>query len=177
LLQLVSAVAEHKATIDVGNWSVIVAGPDSDGHQAKIEAEASRLGVRRYFEFVGNVDGQQKWDLYRSASLFILPTFSENFGLVIAEALGCGVPVITTQGAPWSELQSNNCGWWYPVGQQHLNEALGQALLTQSEVLKEMGERGMRLVHDRYNPSGHGDDFRSMYNWANTNGPMPSCFL
>ena len=177
LLQLVRAVAEHKAVIESDHWNIVVAGPDTDGYQAVAETEASSLGVRQYFDLIGNVDGQKKWDLYRSASLFVLPTFSENFGLVVAEALGSGVPVITTQGAPWSELESHDCGWWHPIGQQYLNEALGRALLTSPEVLRQMGERGIALVRQHYNINGQGPHFQSMYAWACNGGTVPDCFL
>jgi glycosyltransferase involved in cell wall biosynthesis len=52
----------------------------------------------------GVVEGDEKWRVLQEADLVVLPTRSENFGIVVAEALACGVPVITTKGAPWSEL-------------------------------------------------------------------------
>ena len=59
-----------------------------------------------------HVEGFAKEELYRRADFFVLPTFSENFGSVVAEALGYGVPVITTKGAPWEDLLNHKCGWW-----------------------------------------------------------------
>ena len=177
LLQLVRAVAKHKAVIERGHWNVVVAGPDSRGHRAIVETEASSLGVRRYFDFIGNIDGRQKWDLYRSTSLFVLPTFSENFGLVVAEALGSGVPVITTRGAPWSELQSRDCGWWHPIGQRYLDDALYQALMSPPEVLQAMGNRGIALVRERYNTQSYALAFRNMYRWLLDGGSVPTCIL
>ncbi|MEZ5591148.1 MAG: glycosyltransferase [Gammaproteobacteria bacterium] len=50
--------------------------------------------------------------MLESADLFVLPSFSENFGVVIAEALAHGVPVITTRGTPWKGLLQHGCGWW-----------------------------------------------------------------
>ena len=50
--------------------------------------------------------------MYRKADFFVLPTLNENFGIVIAEALLCGTPVITCKGAPWNVLVDNHCGWW-----------------------------------------------------------------
>lgn len=56
--------------------------------------------------------GNEKYDFYKASSLFVLPTHSENFGMVIVEALSCGVPVIIITGTPWNELFDNNTGWW-----------------------------------------------------------------
>lgn len=106
------------------------------------------------FIFTGSLDDEKKWEAYARADLFILPTYSENFGIVIAEALWAGVPVITTKGTPWGELvgvpsssgrkesddhsptQDSNlrCGWWIdlPEGDglakwDALDEALKEA--------------------------------------------------
>ena len=106
------------------------------------------------FIFTGPLDDEQKWEAYARADLFVLPSYSENFGIVIAEALWAGVPVITTKGTPWSELvgvpsssgrkesddhsptQDSNlrCGWWIdlPEGDglakwDALDEALKEA--------------------------------------------------
>lgn len=150
VLELVRAVAALRTIIGDGHWIVTVAGPDEGGHLAEVQAEAQRLGVLSFFEFPGSVEDEEKWSLYRSADLFVLPTYSENFGLVIAEALGCGVPVVTTQGAPWSELESHHCGWWHPIGQKNLEAALKEALLCPPRTLKAMGGRGRKLVQKRY---------------------------
>src|SRR5208282_2025230 len=82
-------------------WRVVVAGGDENGHLAEVKAEIRKQKLESSFEFIGEVADEMKWDLYQSADLFVLPTKSENFGIVIAEALACGVPVITTRGTPW----------------------------------------------------------------------------
>ena len=93
-------------------WRLRIAGPDEAGHRAEIEALVIRHRLAGVVSFLGPVEGKAKTDAYRTADLFILPTHSENFGMVVAEALSYGVPVLTTHGAPWSELETERCGWW-----------------------------------------------------------------
>lgn len=93
------------------NWRLCLAGPDEGGHLA----EVLRLVRNSHLEEVvsttlGRLKGRRV-ALFFSSDLFVLPTFSENFGVVVVEALAHGVPVITTRGAPWSGLVSRECGW------------------------------------------------------------------
>lgn len=176
LLELVRAVRHHQAQLERGEWRLVVAGSDADGHWAEVEQEAEQLAVRHLIDYVGYVDGQQKWDLYRSASLFVLPTHRENFGVVVAEALGSGVPCITTQGAPWQELNTQHCGWWHDVGQTQLQNALGEALSTPPEALQEMGQRGMALVRARHRIEALSSDFHDLYYWVLHRAEEPRCF-
>lgn len=67
------------------------------------------LGIERIVNFCGGVYGEKKWKLFREADVFVLPTYSENFGIVVGEALACGTPVITTKGTPWEELNTAHC--------------------------------------------------------------------
>lgn len=100
--------------------------------------------------FTGALDDEAKWEAYARASLFVLPTHSENFGIVVAEALWAGVPVITTKGTPWRELESNCCGWWIDIGVEPLTECLRSVLKTPTSTLETMGENGHALVERKY---------------------------
>ena len=102
------------------------------------------------FSFPGAVYGDDKWRLYRSADLFILPTYSENFGLVVAEALAAEVPVLTTRGTPWHTLLEHDCGWWVAPTVDGVIEGLSAALAAETGVLREMGRRGRALVAREY---------------------------
>jgi glycosyltransferase involved in cell wall biosynthesis len=101
--------------------------------------------------------------LYQEADLFVLPSFSENFGLVIAEALASGVPVITTRATPWSELEEFGCGWWIGVGVEPLVTALREATALPREALREMGRRGRLLIEQRYDWEELGRQMAKVY--------------
>jgi glycosyltransferase involved in cell wall biosynthesis len=142
LLDLVRAWAAIKDP----SWQVVIAGPDECGHRAQVEAEIDRLGVAGDFCFRGMVHGAEKSACFADADLFILPTYSENFGIVIAEALAAGLPVITTTGAPWKDLEHFKCGWWVSPGVESLQDVLRIALNIPQAELEKMGARGREMV-------------------------------
>jgi glycosyltransferase involved in cell wall biosynthesis len=86
--------------------------------------------------------GDHKWKIYKSSDLFVLPTFSENFGLSVAESLSSGVPVVVTCGAPWSLVDTIGCGWSIDIGVIPLVDCLRAAMSKNQKELHEMGERG-----------------------------------
>lgn len=89
---------------DHPGWCLMIAGPDEKGYGERLKRKVQSLGLESRVTFCGPVYGEEKVQVMQNAELFVLPTRSENFGIVVAEALACGVPVITTKGAPWSEL-------------------------------------------------------------------------
>lgn len=169
LLELVQACASLKNR----NWKVIIAGPDTDGYQAVIEKAVSGAQLQGKFSFVGPVYGEQKSALFAEADIFVLPTHSENFGLVIAEALAHEVPVITTTGAPWAELNEAGCGWWVPTGATALETTLVEAISMPSATLAEMGVRGRALVEERYTWPAIIQKHIALYEWLIGSGQRP----
>jgi glycosyltransferase involved in cell wall biosynthesis len=100
--------------------------------------------------FSGPIEGQAKWELMRAADLFVLPSHSENFGIAVAEALACGVPVITTTGAPWAGLLEHQCGWWVDVNVDALAGALEAAISISDSERREMGQRGVQWMRAEF---------------------------
>ena len=88
---------------DFRDWQLVIAGPQCNGHSIELEARAREKGCAGRLTFLGEVYGSRKATIYSAADLFVLPSFSENFGRVIAEALASAVPVITTTATPWQE--------------------------------------------------------------------------
>lgn len=146
LLDLVEAWAMVRRR----GWRIVIAGGDEEGYRAKVEALIRLKGLESDFEFAGFVDGARKQDCFDKADVFILPTYSENFGIAVAEALANELPVITTKGAPWSDLVDHHCGWWVPPGVQGISEALIEAMECDPSELRKMGRRGRQLVIDKY---------------------------
>ena len=163
--------------IKPSGWKMIIAGPDEGGHQPIVEAAIQQAGLQNDFEFTGSVYGDEKEALYRSADLFVLPTFSENFGLVVAEALACGVPVITTKGAPWQGLHTHRCGWWIDIGVEPLAAALREAMNLPPDTLRDMGRRGRAYVEQNFGWPGIAQQMLSVYRWVLGQGDKPDCVM
>ena len=127
-----------------------VSGELEREYEAKVKARVKELGLQDQFIFTGALTDDEKWKAYARADLFVLPTYSENFGIVAAEALWAGLPVITTKGTPWAELESG-CGWWIDLPpKESLERALSEAMSSAPGELAEMGRRGHRLVEEKY---------------------------
>jgi glycosyltransferase involved in cell wall biosynthesis len=156
------------------DWRLVIAGPDADGHREKLARQAERLGVSEMIDFVGLVaDEKEKRGLFANADLFVLPTHTENFGIVIAEALACGVPVVTTHGAPWRELEEHGCGWWVPVHPRAIADALVDAAARPAAELRAMGERGRALVGACYVWSIVAERSLALYSWLRGGAARP----
>lgn len=154
-------------------WKCVIAGPDEGGHRAQVEKLVRDESLQSDFEFSGPVDGEAKWALFRRADLFVLPTYSENFGLVVAEALACGIPAITTKAAPWDILMARQCGWWIDLGADSLARALREGMAATDAERRAMGERGRKMVEERYSWHVIAAEMRVLYAWVAGGGPIP----
>lgn len=133
------------------DWVLEIAGNDSEGYLQVVQQEINRLGCGNTIEITAALDDVRKWDAYSRADVFVLPTYTENFGIVVAEALFAGVPVITTKGAPWEGLLTHNAGWWIDIGVEPLASAMREAMATDDSRLADMGRRGREYVVNEFN--------------------------
>lgn len=158
---LIEAVAILKE--ELKGYRINIAGEGEETYINELKLLASRLGVADYIHFIGGVYGNRKWELFSDADLFVLPTHSENFGIVVAEALACGTPVITTKGTPWGELETENCGWWTEVGTNPTVHALRAFLQLSTDDLEKMGHNGRKLVECKYSSKKVAEDMVTLY--------------
>jgi len=146
------------------DWYLEIAGEGDSKYISELESSLKTENITNV-KFVGSQYNSDKWSFIQSADLFVLPTYSENFGIVVAEALAVGVPVITTKGTPWQELETHRCGWWIDLTVPDLVKTLNKAINTSPEELKKMGLRGQKLVEDRYDIEIVAQNMKNLYEW------------
>lgn len=154
-------------------WNVVIVGDGDTTYVKILKSLISKYNLDTEISIVGPKYGDEKHEVLSTASIFVLPTYSENFGVVVAEALSYGIPVITTKGAPWEDLQIHNAGWWVDIGVDSLVDALQTALRMSDSQRQQMGQNGQELVRQKYDIRTVAKQSLQLYNWIISGGPAP----
>jgi glycosyltransferase involved in cell wall biosynthesis len=154
-------------------WSLRLIGSAELGHDLELIALGKLLKVKR-LTIEPAAYGDAKWQAYQAADLFVLPTLNENFGITVAEALACEVPVISTKGAPWQGLEQEKCGWWIDHGVEPLASTLSKAIELDDSIRAEMGRRGKAWMARDFGWPAIGEEMANVYRWLQLGGPVPA---
>lgn len=107
LIKAFAQVKDHDPLLHL-----VMAGPDQVGWMAELQELSRALGIEDRITWTGMLKDDLKWGAIRAAEVFVLPSHTENFGVVIAEALACSVPVLTTNKVNiWREVEQDSVGF------------------------------------------------------------------
>jgi len=154
---------EAWARVRPPNWRLVIAGPDESGHRRVVEDAVSRAGLNEIVSFAGPLGDEAKTSALSNADVFVLPSYSESFGMAVAEALAYGLPVITTTAAPWPMLAEKGCGWWVTPSPDGIAEGLRQATSCDTETLNMMGAAGRALIAAEFGWPQISEQFMAVY--------------
>jgi glycosyltransferase involved in cell wall biosynthesis len=121
------------------DWTLAIAGTGDPDYTEAIRRRIADLGIGGRASMVGEVVGEEKKRFLENADLAVFPSFTENFGLVIAEALAHGVPVIASKATPWADLETRRCGLWVDNDPATVADAIRRMT---GMPMREMGARG-----------------------------------
>ena len=147
------------------NWRLVIVGFPEGDYIKELMNFTKKNNLESSIDFLGPLIGDDLINIYRNSDIFVLPTYSENFGLVVAEALSYGLPTITTQGTPWSILEKKNAGWWC----KPTSEDISKKLITVSNLndidYLNMSENAFKLSKN-YNWDDITSSFCKLYQWV-----------
>lgn len=158
------------------DWELVIVGRGDETYAESLKELAKCQGLKRA-SFVGPMFGADKAFAYRNADLLVLPSHSENFGMVVAEALAHGCPVIASKGTPWGGLQHEACGWWVEHDVETLAATMDAAMRLTRTQLQDMGERGRAWMQRDFSWGAVAERMEAAYGWllADGGGQQPSC--
>jgi len=142
LLEAFLSVLDQK---QLENWSLVLAGEGPVEFVARLKQMTAAANASKQVLFPGWLEGDRKIAALRQASLLALPSYHENFGLCVLEALACGVPVLVSPQVNLApQVQAAGAGWVSAIDKASLAAALASALASEEELLLR-GEAGRIL--------------------------------
>ena len=132
-------------------WHLVIAGPDQVGLRAELEKMVEKAGLTDRVTWVGLVQGDLKWGAFRAAEAFVLPSHQENFGIAVAEALACGVPVLISNRINiWREIVDDRAGFCEADTLEGTRQLLQKWLSTDAKERATMSQRAVECFENHF---------------------------
>lgn len=130
---------------------LVITGPDQLGWKAQLQQRAAALGIADRIIWPGMLSGDLKWGAFRAAELFCLPSHQENFGIVVAESLACGLPVAIAEPVNIAaEVEAAGAGLVHANTVAGTTDALRQWFALDASEQAQMGVRGKQLFQEQF---------------------------
>lgn len=170
LLEAFATVA--KSVFDV---VLLIAGSGEANYLNFLKDLAARLGIAERVIWAGFLEGPDKAAAFAVATVFVLPSYSENFGIAAAEALAAGAPTIIGEGVALAKaVIESDAGVVVKPQTNALAEAL-TALLSDEARRRLFSANGRRMIEEHFSPLGVGEQMRAVYEWILGGGSPPEC--
>ncbi len=136
--------------IDFNGWKILIYGNGSEGYINKLQKIINLNKLKENVELKEAVFNEEKYKVLSESSAFILPSYSESFGIAIAEAMFFGLPIITTTKTPWNAIKSRNLGWFVNPEKEALTIALQELFNSSENNLLKLGNRAKSYITKKY---------------------------
>lgn len=149
---------------DKRGYRLRIVGYAQADYGQNIQDLVDRLRVNDSVSLEGPLYGRDKWQAMCDADYFVLPSHSENFAIVVAEALAAGLPVITTDQTPWQRLVRDGAGWICGISSEEVERAVVTAIALEDDQRTLMGQRARAISKD-YDWSTIVRQYQHVYDW------------
>jgi glycosyltransferase involved in cell wall biosynthesis len=147
----------------VPDLPLVIAGNDDEDYTPKLRRLAQSLGLESRVVFTGPVSDEHKWALYEKAELFLLPSYSENFGMVVGEAMAMGCPVVVTPEVGVAQIVASEGAGIVTSNDPEKLAAAINALLADESRRHELGRRGVEAARKHFSWSTVVEEMESFY--------------
>jgi glycosyltransferase involved in cell wall biosynthesis len=159
LIEAFASIASQHPNVDL-----VIAGPDKDGLQSKLVAQANGLGIGERIHWPGMLTGDAKWGALRACEAMVLPSHQDNFGVIVAEALACGRPaLISNQVNLWPQIEGDGTGLVEPDTLDGTRSLLTRWFGLREEDKAAMAERALPSFKQRYSMRNCGQVIRDLF--------------
>lgn len=143
---------------------LVLAGSDDDNYAKNIKSMITDYCLQDYVVFTGMVTGKDRIAAYKDANVFVLPSYSENFGMVVIEAMISSLPIIITKGVGIStEVEKAGAGLVVDKDARQVSGAILK-ILENNVMGREMGGRGRKFAEDNFSWDKIAESFAKEYN-------------
>jgi len=130
---------------------LVIVGPDNKGYEKRVKKWLNDAGLLGRSVFTGMLTGRDKLEAFVDAEVFVLPSYSENFGMAAVEAMACGIPVvISNKVGIQKEIKENKAGIVVETDPESLFDGI-KTLLDNKELRREFAKNGEKLLEEYYN--------------------------
>jgi len=144
-------------------YKLIIAGPDNEGYLKYIQNLCHELDIQENVLFVGELEGDVKWNAYKHADLFALTSYSENFGMTVAEAMMLKCPILISEKVGLAEhVEKHNLGWVCKIEVKDIQDKI-QAALSSQEIRDKRAVSAYAYASKSFDISGIAQQFIQAY--------------
>jgi glycosyltransferase involved in cell wall biosynthesis len=150
-------LAKTRLEVDV---FLTICGEGESGYVSSLKAMLQELGLDSKVHFLGHIDGEEKSRVFWNSDVTVVPSFTENFGMVVVESLSHGVPVIASRGTPWKRIVEYDCGLWVDNAPALLAKEITSI---RNRDLNQMGLNGRKWMEEEFSWIKIAERMQSVY--------------